>query len=136
MPNTTSTTTPEWTAALNATLLDTNALGDWLYGELMHTEVQAESVRSLASQLSTRSSIQATPPWSLAELVAVLLTDADAAVVMRARELVRERFLAAHSERVSALVWSQQDREDGPIEAWKRHRDAQDVGCEFDGVAR
>lgn len=129
----TTTHAAEWAAALDEHLLDSDTLGDWLSGHLcFHNDVSAEAVGKLGRDLAMGRGLQATPPWTVRELLYVVLSDPDPAVVIEARAELRNRLLAEHSVAVARLYWAAQDAEreasaielddDSPI----------DIGCEFD----
>jgi hypothetical protein len=119
------------TAALNDVLRDSDEFANWLMGECFkQPDVSAEAARKLAADLSIGRALNAVPAWRTAEVVHVMLTDDDPAVVMAARAVLRQRFANEFSGPVMQRVWAAQDAADEPVLM------DDDVGCEFDGVVR
>lgn len=99
----------EWAQALDEFLLDQDTLQDYLCGQMRyHSPVSESAVRALSGQLAMRSPLRAQPPYSIGELLYVLLTETPD-VAMAARAELRDRILTAHSADVSRIYWQQQD---------------------------
>lgn len=110
--------------ALDDVLRDVDTFADWVYAEcLMQPEVSEDACRRLAAGLAIRGvPPAATPDWRVADFLAVMLTDADPAVVMAARAALRARYAADKSERVMSLVWDAQDDAEACIAPrWPEH---------------
>lgn len=97
-----------WAQALDLYLLDTGRYTAWLRDKCRGVEVSEESARKLANAIATGRPLNATPPWAVPELLHVLLTETPD-VAMRARAMLRERYLAEHSAEVSEIAWRLQD---------------------------
>lgn len=101
----------EWARALDEFLLDQDTLQDYLCGQMRyHAPVSESAVRALSGQLAMRSPLRAQPPYSIGELLYVLLTETPD-VAMAARAELRDRILTAHSCEVSRLYWRARDAE-------------------------
>lgn len=101
----------DWARALDTWLLDQDSLQEYFCSHMRyHAPVSESAVRALAGQLAMRSPLRAQPPYSVGELLYVLLTETPD-VAMAARAELRDRILAAHSHEVSRIYWAQLDAE-------------------------
>lgn len=100
-----------WAEALNEFLRDVDTLGDYLAGELCHQlDVKESGIKALSNALLRGGALNATPPYTVAELLVVLLTETPD-IAMAARAELRDRILMANSEAVARLYWRRQDAE-------------------------
>lgn len=125
-----------WRDALNEEICsDVDGLLDQMAGQAIGVSVDADTVRRLGSALAAGKQLQGTPPITLPELVAIMMTDDTPAVVMAARERIREWFLALRSGPIANRVWRAQDaaRQVDSMDAFKQWRDRNlEQQCEFD----
>lgn len=114
----------QWRLALDAVLHDADTLADELCAACIGVTVKPEATARLAEHLAAGRHLAAVPVAAVPELLVTMLTTEDPAVVMAAREKLRQWYFALKSERIARMVWDEQDREEcGPIEAFKAWRD-------------
>lgn len=99
-----------WTIALDTVLRDTDTLTESLAAACIGVRTSESAVRKLAADLSLGRLPQGTPAVAIPELLACLLIDPDPAVVMAARERLRQWYFAEQSGRVAEVYWDSQDR--------------------------
>jgi hypothetical protein len=122
----------EWARALDEHLLDVDTLQNWLGDQMRYQPNVTESaLRALSGQLAMRSPLRAEPPYTVGELLVVLLTETPD-IAIAARAALRDRILAAHSSAVSKIYWRQKDADREAATMDLDDDSPVDVGCEFD----
>lgn len=104
-----------WSAAIDTVLCECiDHVADNLAAACIGVRTSESAVRKLAADLSLGRLPQGTPAVAIPELFAALLTDADPAVVMAARERIRQWYFAEQSGRVAEVYWDRQERAEHP----------------------
>lgn len=111
----TTDTAPAWRSALDTVLCECiDDVADNLAAACIGVRTSESAVRKLAADLSLGRLPQGTPAVAVPELLACMFTDVDPAVVMAARERLREWYFAAESGRVADVYWDRLDRAEHP----------------------
>lgn len=104
-----------WSAALDTVLCESvDDVADNLAAACIGVTVRESAVRKLAADLALGRLPQGTPAVAIPEIFAVLLTDVDPAVVMAARERIRQWYFAEQSGRVAEVYWDRLERAEHP----------------------
>lgn len=107
--------TDQWRSALDTVLCECiDDVADNLAAACIGVRTSESAVRKLAADLSLGRLPQGTPAVAIPEIFAVLLVDPDPAVVMAARERIRQWYFTAQSGRVADEYWAAQDRAEHP----------------------
>lgn len=104
-----------WSAALDTVLCECiDDVADNLAAACIGVRTSESAARKLAADLALGRLPQGTPTVAIPEIFAVLLTDPDPAVVMAARERIRQWYFAEQSGRVAEVYWDRQERAEHP----------------------
>lgn len=130
-----------WDRAVTALLRDRDVYTDWICGECSGREPIPSNVERLVRYIATGRMADALG-CDVVDINHVMLTAPDWDIFTAARDLLRQRFGAAHSEQVMAACWAEQDRDEAEATAdWVgsldlRRADGGHIGSEFEGTLR
>jgi hypothetical protein len=93
---------------LDEVLADVGTFGDWLAGDCMGKTADASFCNRLGYYLLQGKTVEVAKARP-SDLLFVLMTDTDPAVVIKARAELRDRYLCERSCDVMEKVWAEQD---------------------------
>lgn len=102
-------TDSQWDQAARVTVLeDLDTFADWLQGKCIGVHYPSEG----NMERIARNILLGKPqPVDVTDLLGLMLLNDDPAIQLGALNMLREKYIAEHSERVAEVAWQQQDAE-------------------------